>query len=485
MANAGNNCVCHKKFRRKNIKENGRRKRRTDMGLIQVAAASAGTVLADQWKEYFYCPSLDNDTLAVKGQVRQQKRAFNTKRTDNIISQGSIVTVNDGQCMIIVDQGEIVEICAEPGAFQYDQSTEPSIFYGNLKESVRESFRRFAHRVGFGGDTGNDQRVYYFNTKDIIGNKYGTATPIPFRVVDRNIGLDMDIAIRCHGEYAFRITDPILFYKNICGNVENDYTKDRIESQMRSELLTALQPAFARISEMGVRYSAVPAHSMELGRALDQELTENWGGHYGISITAIGVNSITASEEDEKTIKELQKNAVLSNPAMAAAHLTAAQADAMKAAAANTSAGPMMAFAGMNMANMAGGMNAGSLFGMAAQQQAAAQQAAAQSAPSGAAPAPAASNAASWDCECGHKGNTGKFCSECGKERPQTGELFWTCSCGAKNKGRFCSECGKAKPAGIPQYRCDKCGWEPEDPTRPPKFCPNCGDPFDDGDIVR
>lgn len=434
------------------------------MGILKVGIGAAQGVLADAWREYFYCPSMEADVLVQKGEQRQSKRGFNTKKSENIISNGSIIAVNEGQCMLIVEQGEVVEVCAETGEFLYDTSTEPSIFYGDLKESIKDSFKQFGKRVGFGGDTAGDQRVYFFNTKEILGNKYGTSNPVPFRVVDANIGLDIDISIRCHGEYAYRITDPVLFYKNICGNVENTYTRDHIDSQLKSEMLTALQPAFGKISAMGIRYSALPGHAMELSQVLNEVLAEKWGGRYGIEITSIGVNSVKASEEDEAMIKELQRNAALRNPSMAAAHLVNAQAEAMQAAAANHNAGPMMAFAGMNLATQAGGMNAGQLFQMAAQQQAAQP------------PQPAQG----WNCPCGKTGNTGNFCTECGGSKPV--DNSWTCECGSQNKGRFCPQCGKPKPAGVPQYKCDKCGWEPEDPTKPPRFCPECGDPFGDED---
>lgn len=434
------------------------------MGILKVGIGAAQGVLADTWREYFYCPSMEADVLVQKGEQRQSKRGFNMKKSENIISNGSIIAVNEGQCMMIVEQGEIVEICAEAGEFLYDTSTEPSIFYGSLKESIKESFRQFGKRVGFGGDTANDQRVYFFNTKEILGNKYGTVNPVPFRVVDTNIGLDIDISIRCHGEYAYRMTDPVLFYKNICGNVEDTYTRDRIDSQLKSEMLTALQPAFGKISAMGIRYSALPGHAMELSQVLNEVLAEKWGGRYGIEITSIGVNSVKASEEDEAMIKELQRNAAFRNPSMAAAHLVNAQAEAMQAAAANDNAGPMMAFAGMNLATQAGGMNAGQLFQMAAQQQAEQTSQPAQG----------------WNCSCGKTGNTGNFCTECGGKKPV--DNCWICECGSQNKGRFCPQCGKPKPVGVPQYQCDKCGWEPEDPAKPPRFCPECGDPFGDED---
>lgn len=452
------------------------------MGLIQVGLGAAKSVLEDQWREYFYCPALDNDVLVKKGENRRSKRSFNTKKSDNIISNGSIIAVNEGQCMIIVDQGAVVEICAQAGEFLYDTSAEPSIFYGSLKESLLESFKLFGRRVSMGGDTGRDQRIYFFNIKEIMGNKYGTANPVPFRVVDQNIGLDIDIAIRCHGEYAYKMVDPILFYKNICGNVEFEFTKDQIDSQLKSELLTALQPAFAKISEMGIRYSALPGHADDLANALNEILSEKWGGRYGIEISTIGVNSVKAPEEDEKMIKELQRNAAFRNPTLAAAHLVSAQAEAMQSAAANTATGPMMAFAGINMANGAGGMNVNDLFAMGQQNQA---MTGAQ--PSGAnqpTKMTAKTHLATWSCSCGESSNTGKFCINCGAKKPVS-DGSWTCSCGTKNKGRFCMECGKKKPEEAPLYRCDKCGWEPADPKKPPKFCPECGDPFGDEDIRR
>ena len=439
------------------------------MGLIKAALGSAGGVLADQWKEYFYCDSMAANVLVTKGKKRTSSRNSNTKGSDNIISNGSVVAVNEGQCMMIVEQGKIVEFAAEAGEYTWNSSSEPTIFQGGL-EGLEGSWETLKRRFAFGGDTAKDQRVYFFNLKELVGNKYGTPAPIPFRVVDNNIGLDMDVSIRCNGEYSYKIADPMLFYKNVCGNVSQDYTRDQLDSQLKSEFLTALQPAFARISAQGIRYSALPGHTMELAQAMNEVLSSKWGATRGLAIVAVGVNSVTASAEDEATIKELQKSAVFRNTNMAAAHMVQAQAEAMKTAAGNKN-GAMMGFMGMNMAQSAGGFNAASLFQMGQQQQPAA------SAP--AAPAAPAAGVNTWKCSCGAV-NTGKFCMECGASKPADG---WVCSCGAVNKGKFCSECGAKKPASEPLYRCDKCGWEPEDPKHPPKFCPECGDKFDDEDI--
>ena len=428
------------------------------MGLIKAALGSAGGVLADQWREYFYCDSMDEDVLVCKGQKRTSSR--NNKGNDNIISNGAVIAVNEGQCMMIVEQGQIVEFAAEAGEFTWNASTEPSIFSGDLYDGLAASWNAMKRRFTFGGDAGKDQRIYYFNTKEIVGNKYGTPAPIPFRVVDANIGLDMDISIRCNGEYSYKIVDPMLFYKNVCGNVTREYTRSQLDSQLKSEFMTALQPAFAQISTQGIRYSALPGHTMEIAQAMNNVLSYKWSGLRGISIASVGVNSVTASAEDEKTLKELQKSAVFRNTNMAAAHMVQAQAEAMKTAAGNEN-GAMMGFMGMNMAQSAGGFNANSLFQMGQQRS----------------PAPSPAPAGGWKCKCGTV-NTGKFCTECGSAQG------WTCGCGAVNKGKFCSECGSKKPSAEPLYACDKCGWEPEDPKNPPKFCPECGDRFDEEDIT-
>lgn len=444
------------------------------MGLIKAGLGALNGTMADQWKEFFYCDSIDNDVLAVKGQKRTSKRSSNNKGSDNIITSGSGIAVADGQCMMIVEQGKIVDICAEPGEYTYDASTEPSIFSGSLGSAIKNTFQTIGKRFTYGGDTGKDQRVYYFNTKELVDNKFGTPNPLPFRVVDQNIGLDIDVSVRCSGVYSYRIADPLLFYANVCGNFDQQYDKDQIAGQLKTEFISALQPAFASISQQGIRPSALPAHAMELCDAMNQALTQKWSQIRGLVIVSVAMNPITLPEEDAQMIKEAQRMAILRNPAMAAATLAGAQADAMKTAAGN-SAGAMTGFMGMNMANAAGGLNVQNLYAMGQQQ---ATQSQMQQTPAQPAAAPSAGQ---WKCSCGAV-VTGNFCPNCGTKKPENAS--WTCSCGAVNTGRFCSNCGSPKPAMKPRYRCDKCGWEPEDPTNPPKFCPNCGDPINDKDII-
>ena len=475
------------------------------MGLIKAGMGAVGGVLGDQWKEFIYCESLKPDVLVAKGmkRVSSRGRSSNTSSEDNIISNGSTIAINDGQCMIIVENGKVVEICSEPGEFVYDASTEPSLFADGLNmQSVKNVFAQIGKRFTYGGDPGKDQRVYYFNTKEIIGNKYGTASPIQFRIVDQRIGLDVDIPIRCFGEYSYKITNPILFYTNVCSNVENEYLRSEIDGQLKSELLGALNVAFGVMSEKGVRYSALPAHAEEIGDQLNEVLSKKWRDLRGIEVVSFGVSSVKASEEDEKYIRDLQ---ALSNPNARASFLTGATGAAMQTAAANEG-GAMMGFMGMGMAGMQGanmmnGINqqmgyppqggypggpqgyppqGGSMMNGINQQmgyppqggypgapQGYPQQGGYPGAPQGmAGAAPAAS--AGWTCACGAV-NQGKFCSECGQPKPEPkAEAGWTCACGhSGNTGKFCSECGQPKPAA--EWTCS-CGT-----VNKGKFCSNCG----------
>ncbi|MCR5311050.1 MAG: SPFH domain-containing protein [Lachnospiraceae bacterium] len=408
------------------------------MGLIQAALGAVGGTLADQWKEFFYCEAMPKDVMVTKGVKRVGGRSSNKYGNDNIISSGSGIAVADGQCMIIVEQGKVVEVCAEPGEFTYDASTEPSIFSGKLGDSILATFKTIGKRFAYGGDTGKDQRVYYFNTKELIDNKFGTPNPVPFRVVDSKIGLDVDVALRCSGVFSYRIADPLLFYTNVCGNVESKYTRDELDNTLRTEFISALQPALAKLSDLELRPNQIISHNTDLENAMNEALSAKWGELRGLKVVSVALGSVTLPEEDAEMIKQAQRTAMLRDPSMAGATLVGAQADAMKAAASNT-AGAMTGFMGMGMAQNAGGINAQSLFAMGQQQ--------AQQSPAG--------------------------------------TPGWTCSCGTINQGNFCQNCGAKRPSGQPLYRCDKCGWTPEDPANPPKFCPECGDVFDENDLRK
>ena len=397
------------------------------MGLIKAGIGALGGTLADQWKEFFYCEAMPKEVLVTKGQKRVSGRSSNTKASDNIISNGSGIAVADGQCMIIVEQGKVVEVCAEPGEFTYDTSTEPSIFSGSLGEGIKQTFKTIGKRFTYGGDTGKDQRVYYFNTKELIDNKFGTPNPIPFRVVDSKIGLDVDVSVRCSGVYSYKIADPLLFYTNVCGNVEKEYTRDELDGQLKTEFISALQPAFGKLSDMEMRPNQIVSHNTELENAMNTALSAKWGELRGLAVVSIALGSVTLPEEDAEMIKQAQRTAIMRDPTMAAATLVGAQADAMKAAASNE-AGAMTGFMGMGMAAGANGMNAQNLFAMGQQPAAPQQQ---------------TSAADSWKCSCGAT-VTGKFCPECGSKKPEPKPAdSWICSCGATVTGKFCPECGK------------------------------------------
>ena len=461
------------------------------MGLIKAGIGALGGTLADQWKEFFYCESMPKEVLVTKGQKRVGGRSSNTKGSDNIISNGSGIAVADGQCMIIVEQGKVVEVCAEPGEFTYDTSTEPSIFAGSLGESIKETFKTIGKRFTYGGDTGKDQRVYYFNTKELIDNKFGTPNPIPFRVVDSKIGLDLDVSVRCSGVYSYKIADPLLFYTNVCGNVEKEYSRDELDSQLKTEFVSALQPAFGRLSDLELRPNQIVTHNTDLENAMNAALSEKWGALRGLKVVSIAIGSVTLPDEDAEMIKQAQRVAIMRDPTMAAATLVGAQADAMKTAAGNQ-AGAMTGFMGMGMAmNAGGGMNTQNLFAMGQQQEQAKQQAPAAGewkcacgtavsgkfCPNCGAKKPEPQAAAdTWKCSCGAEA-AGKFCPECGKPKPADA-AGWTCSCGTVNQGKFCQNCGAKKPEGA-KRRCGKCGWEQEDMTKTPRFCPECGAPIE------
>lgn len=432
------------------------------MGLIKAGIGALGGTLADQWKEFFYCDALDKDVLVTKGSKRVSGRSSNTKGNDNIISNGSGIAVADGQCMIIVEQGKVVEVCAEPGEFTYDTSSEPSIFTGSLGKGILDTFKTIGKRFTYGGDTAKDQRVYYFNTKELIDNKFGTPNPIPFRVVDSKIGLDIDVSVRCSGVYSYKIADPLLFYANVCGNVEREYTRSEIDGQLKTEFISALQPAFGKLSDLELRPNQIVAHNTDLENAMNEALSSKWGSLRGLQVVSVALGSVTLPDDDAEMIKQAQRTAIMRDPTMAAATLIGAQSDAMKTAAGNPN-GAMMGFMGMGMANQAGGANAQNLFAMG--------NAASQNANSA-----GSAGETAWKCACGAQAS-GNFCPECGAKR-SAAALEWTCSCGAKNQGKFCQNCGKRKPV----LQCDKCGWKPSDPEHPPKFCPECGDKFDEND---
>lgn len=255
--------------------------------------------------------------------------------------------------------------------------------------------------------------------------------------------------------------------------MEQEYTRDEIDSQLKTEFISALQPAFGRLSDLELRPNQIISHNTELEEAMNAALSAKWGELRGLQVVSIALGSVTLPEEDAEMIKQAQRTAIMRDPTMAAATLVGAQADAMKAAASNEG-GAMNGFIGMGMAMNAGGMNAQNLFAMGQQQTqqtafsapdadgwkcACGATATGKFCPECGAKKPEPVQSGAWKCKCGATA-TGKFCPECGSPKPA--EDGWACSCGTVNKGKFCQNCGARKPEGAPLYRCDKCGWEPE-----------------------
>lgn len=418
------------------------------MGLLKAGIGAVGGVMADQWKEFFVCNSLSSDILVAKGEKLVTGRSSNTRGQDNVISSGSKITVNEGQAMIIVEQGKVVEYCAEPGEFTYDASTEPSLFNGSLGEGLKTTFANIGKRFEFGGLAAKDQRVYYFNLKEIMDNKYGTPSPILYRFVEPKSGLDIDLELRCNGSYSYKVINPLLFYANVTGNVEFEYKREEIDGQLRAEFVTTLQPAMAKIGENGIRPSDIGIHALELCDGLNEVLSKKWAELRGIQLVVVNMNPPSLSEEDKKSFNDFQKMAVFQNPNMAAASLVQAQSEAMKTAAGNPN-GAMMGFMGMGMAGAAGGANIGALYEQGQNQ----------------APQTPQAGPNAWKCACGTE-NVGKFCNNCGNAKP----MAWKCECGTDNTGKFCANCGKPQPTNE-TWKCE-CGVE-----NTGKFCKECGKP--------
>ncbi|MCL2772775.1 MAG: SPFH domain-containing protein [Oscillospiraceae bacterium] len=447
------------------------------MGLIQMAANaiggvvgagvnSVGGVLADQWVDFITCDSLSDSNLMAVGKKPQQSRSVNNKGSENIISNGSKINVADGQCMLIIENGKVVDYCAEPGQYVYNTQLQPSLLGGGLKD-LKSSFMQIGKRFAAGGAPTDQQKVYYVNTKEIINNKIGWGK-IPFRHYDPDFDKSIVVQVQGFGMYTFHVSDPLLFYKNLAGNITDVYTKDTLMMTMKAEIMSALNPALGKIAMTKIPYDQLTMYPEELGKYVNEAVGPKWGTDRGIEIKSFAVESITVDDESAKKIAQLQETAIHTDPGMAGARLVTAQANAMEDAAKNQ-AGAMTGFMGLGMAQGTGGSNAAaSLFNMAKEQKDEKQAQQAQQMQSNNAAADA------WTCAaCGHV-STGKFCEECGAKKPEnTGT--WTCGCGAVNTGKFCSECGKARPEKIV---CPKCGWTPEDQSKPPKFCPECGTKF-------
>ena len=406
------------------------------MGIIRAVTDAVSGALADQWLEVIEPDQMSDRTVFTAGvQMRQGERNSNTKRTSAVVSNGSVIHVYPNQFMLLVDGGKIVDYTAEEGYYTVNNSSEPSLFNGDLGDSVKESF----NRVRFGGTTPYAQKVFYVNLQEIKGIKFGTTNPVNYFDSFYN----SELFLRAFGTYSIKVVDPIKFYTEaIPKNAEHVDISD-INEQYLSEFLGALQAAINQMSADGVRISHVTSKNMELSRYMADILDDDWKDLRGMEVVSVGLAGLSYSEESQKLINMRNQGAMLSDPNVREGYVQGSVARGLEAAGSN-SAGSMAGFMGMGLGMNAGGSFVGAAFqANQAQREAAARPAAPAEpadAPKQEAPAPAAS-AEDWTCECGSKNHGGKFCPNCGKARPTA---------------RFCTNCGEKLSPNA-------------------KFCPNCG----------
>ena len=419
------------------------------MGLIRAIGAAVSTVAADQWKEFFTCDALSNDTLVAKGIMQTEGRGLfrRNKASTDIITNGSVINVNEGQAALIIDNGKIVDVCAEAGKFIWDSSSEPSLFGGEFFRGLADSFKKIGSRFTFGGDLGSQQRVYYVNTKEIIGNRFGTTTPMPYDDPYYKTAL----YIRYFGQYSFKVADPILFFSAIAGNVQSTYTREALVATSTDEFMTALDSALARCAQDGVKFSQLPLKQREIAKYMAETLDAEWHDARGLEIVSVALAKVTPDDKSRARIEEFDSNVMHADPTAMTGGLAYAQMQAMKEAAKND-AGAMQGFMGFGMAaNAMGGANTQST--LIENAKALSDEKAA---------------AKGVTCPaCGASVN-GKFCPECGAKIEVAEE--WTCpACGRACRGKFCTECGAKKPEGTTVC---ECGYTADAPF---KFCPECG----------
>lgn len=387
------------------------------MGLIKAFAGSAVSYIGDLWEDYIYCDSMDENTLVMKGHARRSPGA-GRNANDNVITEGSRIAVNAGQMLIIVENGRIIDFTAEQGGYEYRSKTSPTMFCGDFGDALKVSFREMSSRFAFGGQAANDQRAYFVNTKEIVGNKFGFGS-VPFR--DREF--DMTILLQGFGVYSFKIVDPIVFYTNVCGNVSEKYVRSSIDPQLKAEIQNAILPVLGDLAEDGVHYDRLSGKSDRIAALMRIRLADIWKKDRGIEIKNMAFSNILPDDDSVEKIRQLQESRAYSaNKAMLGARVGAAQANAMESAAENP-AGAAMGFMGMGMAQNAGGVNVNELM---------------------------------------REGTPNK---------PDSADT-WTCSCGMVNTMRFCPQCGAKKPEKIV---CKSCGFEIPAQFVNMRFCPNCG----------
>ncbi|MCR5167836.1 MAG: SPFH domain-containing protein [Oscillospiraceae bacterium] len=416
------------------------------MGLIQAAASAIGSTLADSWLEVIEPDTMTENTLMVSGVQVRKGKGSNTKSSSNSVSNGSVIHVYPNTMMLLMDSGKIVDYCAQEGYYKVSASTAPSLFNGELKDTLKDTWERFK----FGGVPSSTQKVFYINLAEIKGIRFGTKNPVNYFDSFYN----SELFLRAHGTYSIKITDPLKFYMEAIPKGASKVNVEDINEQMLNEFLDALQSAINQMSVDGVRISMITSKSRELSKYMSKTLDEEWNELRGIEICSVGIASISYDDESKKLINMRNQGAMMSNATIREGFVQSSVAQGLQNAGSNT--GNMGGFVAMGM-----GMNAAGGFMQAASQtnaqQMAAEQAAAQQ---------QQQPANGWTCKCGTV-NTGNFCTNCGEKKPAASGS-WKCSCGTENTGNFCTNCGSKKPASD-EWTCS-CGT-----VNKGNFCNNCG----------
>ena len=411
------------------------------MGIIKATFSAMGGGLADQWLEVIEAGEMSDTTVFKKGETvrRGDRRSANRRGTADTVSNGSVIHVYPNQFMLLVEGGKIVDFTADEGYYKVDNSAAPSLFAGQFGEAIKETFSR----IKYGGVPSHAQKVFFVNTQEIKGIKFGTRSPVNYFDNFYN----SELFLRAHGTYSIKITDPLKFYTEVVSKSADNVDINDINEQYLSEFLDALQAAINRMSIDNIRISHVTSKSRELSQYMANELDTEWKTNRGFEVLSVGIASISYDDESRELINMRNKGAMLGDPAVREGYVQGSVARGMEAAGSNAN-GSAAAFMGMGI-----GMNAGGGFMAAASESNRAQMAQQQAAANG------------WTCSCGAT-NTGNFCSNCGSRKPATAE--WSCECGASNNGNFCANCGKPKPAG--DWFCTDCGTKNSG-----NFCSGCG----------
>ena len=428
------------------------------MGIIKAVATAVGGALADQWLEVMEPGNMGDQTVFTSG-VKIRKGS-NTKGTDNVVSDGSVIHVYPNQFMMIVDGGKVIDYTAEEGYYTVKNSSMPSLFNGQFKDTLKESF----DRIRYGGESPRLQNVFYVNLQEIKGIKFGTRNPVNYFDSFYNA----ELFLRAHGTYSIKITDPLLFYAQVVPKNVNRVEISSINEQYMNEFLEALQASINQMSAEGERISFVASKGTVLSRHMSEVLDDDWKKNRGFEVMSVGIASISYNEESQKLINMRNQGAMLSDPGVREGYVQGAIARGLEAAGSNSN-GSMAGFMGMGVGmNAAGGfMGTASAANMQQMQMNANNQGSKSFQGANGSNLAGDRSAGAWVCRCGAT-NTGKFCSECGNPKPVADT--WVCRCGATNTGKFCSECGSPKPDDG-SWVC-RCG-----ATNTGRFCSECGNP--------